>query len=169
MYSWKMWMDKTHFNKEAQRKFGSNLWWCWTIISRICLNKTFPRIYFWKFGMIFWEKMFFYIFCGMYGGRAGLVYEVGIVALLLIWLQAAWLSARWFMTTHTQQHWTSSLDCHERVKAKFAMSEVSDLYWAPWSFIESPGLMLSCSSTSPLIMATACLSSKVWFAISRAA
>ena len=39
-----------------------------------------------------------------------------------------------------------------------------------WSFrpflsrrccIESPGLMLSCSSTSPLIMATTCLSSKV--------
>ena len=75
-------LAKHILTKKHIKKFVSNLWWYWTIISRIFLNKIYPRIYFWNFGNIFWKKCV-YFFCDMYGGRAGLVYEVGRSVLLL--------------------------------------------------------------------------------------
>ena len=40
--------------------------------------------------------MFFLNFCGMYGGRAGLVYEVGIVHCLLIVMHLSCWKLSWF-------------------------------------------------------------------------
>ena len=67
-------LAKHILTKKHNKKIVSNLWWYWTIISRICLNKNHPRIYFLKFWKYFLGKkcgIFFWIFGDMYGLGSG--------------------------------------------------------------------------------------------------